>query len=706
MTTSTSEQLRFQPYSAVVDPTFWQELARKKLDEWKLDGDKPVDIRAEILFAPSKASFSYTSFSTPASAEGVFRNMSTIEEFRRYDRQDMLEAAERKLWHKLCGGQLGGEGCVFVSFADLKKYHFFYTLGFPYFKSPCELVSREEVADAKVVEQIEQISRAAASGHARLPSSTSSSHPQQDQSVGVGGSGISKGGAATKEVVVTVGTGEASSSSGINARPLSSDGGPCRAFACELGGTTSTTTEKVCVYLDSGENDVYDCGFRNLLTLLWLDNGRQFALEQVATTLAQQSESPPERVVKCYVVQKGARKPKLLRIKFRQPPPQQVVAGEKIEPPQKSFVAGWLKNESGSSVVRHVDLAQWLNPAAIARSAVDLNIKLMKWRLVPQLQPERMQELKFLMLGSGTLGCALARNLLGWGVRHITFLDSGIVNFSNPVRQSLFTHQDAVEQRGKAETAFQRARDVMPELEGAAVRLEIPMPGHPASYNEDSISKLRELVESHDVVCMLTDSRESRWLPSLLVAEAKKPILGLTVALGFDSFVVMTQSCGAAKRACYFCNDVSAPSDSIKERTLDRQCTVVRPGVSGLASSLAAELVAALSQHRQGFEATKQEDQDEVEDSLLGKVPNQIRGYLNDYRLVPIETEPFKHCVCCSEQVREAYRKEPMAFVRKCVEDNRVLEEVSGLNGMKSSVDEMLGENLELQLSKARNIQP
>eukprot|EP00392_Amoebophrya_sp_AT5.2_P013709 g13838.t1 len=439
--------------------------------------------------------------------------------------EDMLEAAERKLWHKLCGGQLGGEGCVFVSFADLKKYHFFYTLGFPYFKSPCELVSREEVADAKVVEQIEQISRAAAS----------------------------------------------------------------------------------------------------------------------------------ERVVKCYVVQKGARKPKLLRIKFRQPPPQQVVAGEKIEPPQKSFVAGWLKNESGSSVVRHVDLAQWLNPAAIARSAVDLNIKLMKWRL-----PERMQELKFLMLGSGTLGCALARNLLGWGVRHITFLDSGIVNFSNPVRQSLFTHQDAVEQRGKAETAFQRARDVMPELEGAAVRLEIPMPGHPASYNEDSISKLRELVESHDVVCMLTDSRESRWLPSLLVAEAKKPILGLTVALGFDSFVVMTQSCGAAKRACYFCNDVSAPSDSIKERTLDRQCTVVRPGVSGLASSLAAELVAALSQHRQGFEATKQEDQDEVEDSLLGKVPNQIRGYLNDYRLVPIETEPFKHCVCCSEQVREAYRKEPI----------------------------------------------
>lgn len=42
-------------------------------------------------------------------------------------------------------------------------------------------------------------------------------------------------------------------------------------------------------------------------------------------------------------------------------------------------------------MVRHVDLAQWLNPAAIARSAVDLNIKLMKWRLVPQLQLRAMK---------------------------------------------------------------------------------------------------------------------------------------------------------------------------------------------------------------------------------------------------------------------------------------------------------------------------
>lgn len=68
------------------------------------------------------------------------------------------------------------------------------------------------------------------------------------------------------------------------------------------------------------------------------------------------------------------------------------------------------------------------------------------------------------------------------------------------------------------------------------------------------------------MVCMLTDSRESRWLPSLLCAAHGRK-LGVTVALGFDSFVVMTQSYGSSQRACYFCNDVTAPTDSLKERT-------------------------------------------------------------------------------------------------------------------------------------------
>lgn len=85
-----------------------------------------------------------------------------------------------------------------------------------------------------------------------------------------------------------------------------------------------------------------------------------------------------------------------------------------------------------------LDLKSFMDDRSLAKEAVDLNIKLMKWRLLPTLDIPKVQSKKVLLFGAGTLGCQLARNLIGWGIKHITFIDYSKVSYSNPVRQSLF----------------------------------------------------------------------------------------------------------------------------------------------------------------------------------------------------------------------------------------------------------------------------
>ena len=49
---------------------------------------------------------------------------------------------------------------------------------------------------------------------------------------------------------------------------------------------------------------------------------------------------------------------------------------------------------------------------SLADQAVDLNLKLIKWRIAPGLDLEIIKDTKCLLLGAGTLGSYVARNLL------------------------------------------------------------------------------------------------------------------------------------------------------------------------------------------------------------------------------------------------------------------------------------------------------
>lgn len=57
--------------------------------------------------------------------------------------------------------------------------------------------------------------------------------------------------------------------------------------------------------------------------------------------------------------------------------------------------------------------------------------------------------------------------------------------------------------------------------------LSIPMPGHPVAPTNvaqtmEDVKTLEKLIYEHDVVYLLMDSRESRWLPTVIGASKRK----------------------------------------------------------------------------------------------------------------------------------------------------------------------------------------
>lgn len=77
-------------------------------------------------------------------------------------------------------------------------------------------------------------------------------------------------------------------------------------------------------------------------------------------------------------------------------------------------ITGWERSREDPrriAPVKCTDLSSLFDPCQLAKQAAELNLKLMKWRLVPQLDLSRLSRTTCLLIGSGTLGCNIARVL-------------------------------------------------------------------------------------------------------------------------------------------------------------------------------------------------------------------------------------------------------------------------------------------------------
>ena len=409
--------------------------------------------------------------------------------------------------------------------------------------------------------------------------------------------------------------------------------------------------------------------------------------------------------------------------------------GEKKKKKKKVTGIGWELDQKGRPRPRLANLSSSMDPRNLARVSVDLNVKLMRWRMLPELNVKLLQTTKCLLLGAGTLGCNVARCLMGWGVRNITFVDNGKVSYSNPVRQSLFRFDDCANGGlPKAQAAADELKRIFPDVNSVGVCMNIHMPGHTVELKrakevEKEVQELETLIENHDVIFLLTDTRESRWLPTMLAAKYDRMVINC--ALGFDSFLVMrhganknvdvvaTETTGTkdeekekeekekeenkqeekevktlrgdgGRLGCYFCQDIVAPGDSTRDRTLDQQCTVTRPGLALVAGALSVELMVGLLHHPLRHRAPADDSLPVFEqcERRLGLLPHQIRGYLTHYSNIVTHGLAFEQCTACSPKIRDEYEKNKFSFLHHVFNDSgKYLEELSGITELNKGAE-------------------
>ena len=65
---------------------------------------------------------------------------------------------------------------------------------------------------------------------------------------------------------------------------------------------------------------------------------------------------------------------------------------------------------------------------------------------------------------------------------------------------------------------------------------------------------------------------------------------------------------------------------------------------------------------------------------MLGNVPHQLRGFLGQFRNLPLIGAAYDKCTGCSETVVRAYEHEGFDMLLKAFNDTKYLEGLTGLD--------------------------
>eukprot|EP00501_MAST-03F_sp_TOSAG23-6_P002262 GSMAST32.ASY1.ANO1.2362.1 assembled CDS len=332
--------LKYQCFSSHVDASFWKELARRKLDEYCLS-DAAVDIVGSYDVSRhggkigARMSVSADAFqveidtyaNSGVRCRGVLRNFNTVEEFKAANRTKMLNDLGMEVLSDIISGKAIEDPSrlnpfLLVTFADLKKHVFVYWFAFP------ALVPSN---NANFCGSIETTSEYFSDPEKQLPS--------------------------VAEIVCKLGGGSR----------------PAPAFVMRRNSETGEIDIfDLSILLDENPEDLKANFVIGILDPSSLPENPGWPIRNILLMIALRMKLNTFRIL-CYrdypLDLKGMLTSEVMSTSLTLP--NSII----------SKVLGWECNKKGKMGPRHVNLSKLMDSRMLADSAVDLNLKLMRWRM-------------------------------------------------------------------------------------------------------------------------------------------------------------------------------------------------------------------------------------------------------------------------------------------------------------------------------------
>ena len=444
--------LKFAVFNSDIDLPFYTSLASHKINHDKLDdsarrllglyeirsSDSPeISCRVQIHGNALTNDVVQAGF---CRAEGMIKNVNTIEEYRNLDKGATLLQAARTIWGAINDGTIYSCPSLLafftvICFADLKKYNFTYHFAFPALHSDplWRLVRNTESclgSEKDILEEGGTVIHMTGEETAALVDSVQTWRYSVDARQH--GFFLAKKCRASSFVgssaEVEATSDRASLDDEINCRPTTpGTPGDKLGFAWTVGslidyesGFFENVPEKdrFVGFTDPSTYRTYPGWMlRNLLVLVQ----RRWRLNKVQ--------------ILCY-----------RDIQARRDEAKSIILSLILEASDASIpsaqdpslldnmpkVTGWERNNAGKVMSKIANLGAYMDPqrylqktfnvstrehqliaiSRLADQAVDLNLKLIKWRIAPGLDLDKIKDTKCLLLGAGTLGSYVARNLM------------------------------------------------------------------------------------------------------------------------------------------------------------------------------------------------------------------------------------------------------------------------------------------------------